>query len=1047
MALKVYKASAGTGKTYRLTLMYLSLLLGSEKHYDPLAFGKILAVTFTNKATGEMKSRILDTLESLARGQSFPMAADLSKETGLCHDVLVSRARIVHKSLLHNYSWFSVSTLDAFFQRVLRSFVMEAGLGSGYLVDTDTEFLLERTARRIIAKIPFDISLRTWFTDLIHDKISRSDSWNAVRLLKHVGHQATRESFRAMGESFAKRLSDRDFLREFIKKNGCIIKDYQDRMALWGKQALEIIYGHGFSTTDFPNKQSSFARYFEKISDPDPNVGNYIPGTRVKEALEGVENVWFNKNSPKGLEKMQSLLMPLLHEILEYYGSHYQEYATAVSVRDQLFQMGLLADVIITMRQIQEENNTLDIGDSTYLLNQLVGDGNTPFIFERIGAFYESFLLDEFQDTSYLQWRNMYPLILNGLSQGADSLIVGDVKQSIYRWRNSDWRILGEQITNDRQLLKQGVDVFTLNTNYRSRKEIIDFVNMLIDRVLNSLSEEIGKKTAASTNLKDSERDYFENMLKHAYAGYRENIPEKEKDGQPGYVQVNTFASEKKEEAKEKVLPALKDLLISLLRRGYKPSDILVLVRSNEDARTISQYFFRYRAEYSEDKPSCPQVVSEEALYLASSPYVGLTIALLRMAHYPQDECNTQTVLRISSEFGKQDIIKDGDFFYRIKILPLPDAFEAIMQRMDWTGSIPAFPYLQELHDTLLQFVGRNSGGAYAFLKWWDERGKEKILATDPPPYAVRLMTIHKAKGLESPVVIVPFCGWPMDSRIGSHVIWTSTTREPFNLLDRLPVVFNDRLLNTYFAHDYFLEYTQRLLDSLNMLYVAVTRPREELYVFLPLTEKKSSGDIACHIAKALFSEDQEKDQVWSSGRQLPLVSSQQADESTGFKMEAYPSADFSDTLKLVYREDDFNYAPGDSPRQWGIILHKALSRIEGPGDIELVLQDLIMEGELSGNKETVMRFTLAIEKTLSDPAVSQWFDGSWTVRNEASILGPLGKLRPDRVMEKEGRTIVLDYKFGQPDPSHRRQMDKYVTVLRRMGYTGVEGHLLYIVP
>lgn len=1047
MALKVYKASAGTGKTYRLTLMYLSLLLGSEKHFDPQTFNRILAVTFTNKATGEMKSRILDTLGSLAQGVSSPMAVDLCRETGLDHKVIVERAQFVHKSLLHHYSWFSVSTLDAFFQRVLRSFILEAGLGSGYSVDTDTDFLLDRTARKIIGKITSDESLRTWFTDLINEKISRSDRWDAVRLLQQVGQQATRESFRAMGESFAKKLSDRDFLRKFIGKNQRIISDYEDRMAAWGKKALEIMHTHGFSPVDFPGRNASFARYFEKITEPGLDTSSFIPGIRVEQAFEGKESVWCNRNSPDGLEKMQALLKPLLQEIMAHYRSHHQEYATAISVREQLPQMGLLADVITTMRQIQEENNTLDIGDSTYILNQLVGDGNTPFIYERTGAFYESFLLDEFQDTSYLQWRNMYPLLLNGLSQGADSLIVGDVKQSIYRWRNSDWRILGEQIATDQQLLKQDVGFFRLDTNHRSRREIVSFVNTLTDSMLESLTEEIRRKTASCANMEDGDRDYFENLIKHAYAGHREKIPEQNNEGKSGYVQVNTFTSVDQEEVTEKALIALKDLLVSLTKRGYDPSDILILVRSRENARTISQYFLRYRLEHPGNETYCPRVVSEDALYLASSPYVSLTIALLRMGHYPHDRCNTETVLRLSAVLGKQGIAEDSDFFNRLRFLPLADAFEIIVQRMDWTRSIEAFPYLQELHDQILQFAGRDSGGTYGFLKWWDERGKDKMLAADPPRDAIRLMTIHKAKGLEAQVVILPFCNWPMDPRVGSHVIWASTPREPFNLLERVPVLYNDRLLHTFFSREYYLEYTQRLLDSMNLLYVAVTRPREELYVFLPFTEKSSVGEISTHIRKVFFSEDQKGDQVWTSGMQLPVDTLGQAAESPGFKMEQYPSADFSRTLKLAYREEEFNYAPGDSPRQWGIVLHKALSRMRELSDIRSVLNDLIIEGELSGNKETITRFTLAIEKTLSDPLVSQWFDGSWNIRNEVSILGPSGKLRPDRVMEKEGRTVILDYKFGKPDLSHRRQMDKYVAVLRRMGYPGVEGHLLYIVP
>lgn len=1047
MALKVYRASAGTGKTYRLTLMYLNLLLGNSARFDPRAFYGILAVTFTNKATDQMKARILNTLESLAAGEASALGNDLCRETGLPFEELVSRAVTVHKTLLHNYSWFSVSTLDAFFQRVLHSFVMEAGLDTGYSVDTDTEYLLDKTARRMITRIPQDDSLRVWFTDLINEKIARSDSWDAFRLLRQVGYQATRESFRTMGEAFAGKISDRDFLRDFIGKYQQIIQDFEQRMATWGTMAQNLISAGGFSAADFPNKDKSFARYFEKISDSHPAVDSFIPGKRVLDALGGTQTVWYNKSSPPGLEKMQQVLMPILGSIQDYYKSHYPLYATAVAIREQLPQMGLLADVITTMRQVQQEDNTLDIGDSTYLLSQLAGDGNTPFIYERIGAGYDSFLLDEFQDTSYLQWKNMYPLLVNGLSQGADSLIVGDVKQAIYRWRNSDWKILGEEIAKDPQLIRQGVDFFSLNTNRRSYREVIGFINLLIDKILGTLSETIREKTAACDNLEEGDRQYFEHLLFNAYLDHTLYTPAGAADDPPGYVRVNTFSSEGEDSVTLKTLSALQDLLVSLLSRGYDPSDILVLVRTRENARIITRHFLQSAVSQNGEGFQLPQVVSDDSLYLASSPAINLVISLLRLAHYRHDACNARAALSILSDFGKPEVMDDREFLDRLRFLPLADAFEAIVQRMDWTGDLEAIPYLQELHDMLLLFAGNDGGGVYAFLNWWKDRGKEKMLSTGLPGQAVRVLTIHKAKGLEARVVIVPFCNWPLDPRTGSQVIWAGTSREPFNQPEQLPVLYNDRLLHTFFVRDYFLEYAQRCLDSLNLLYVAITRAREELYLFLPETDTPSRDDISFHIRKALFQNQAEGDLVWSCGMQQPPARKTVKENDEGFRPRAYPSHDFRESLKLVYREDDFEYAAEDSMRQWGIVLHKALSRLEVEADIARVLEELVMEGELSGNKETVSKYAAIIEKTLSDPQVCPWFDGSWTVRNESSILGPSGKLRPDRVMEKDGKTVILDYKFGKPDPLHHRQMNRYVASLKRMGYKQVEGRLLYFNP
>ena len=1044
MALKVYKASAGTGKTYRLTLMYLSLLLGNASHFDPNAFFRILAVTFTNKATEEMKARILDTLESLAKGNASCFTDDLGRETGLPFDTLVTRAGLVHQNLLHRYSYFSVSTLDAFFQKVLRSFILEAGLSTGYSVDTDTDFLLENTAGQIVQKVPEDHSLRSWFGELIKEKISRADKWDVADLLKQVGRQATRESFRAMGEAFAEKISDREFLKTFIQENRGIIDSFEKNLKKMGEKALALISNNGFTVVDFPYKTASFAGYFQKISALHPPVEAYVPGVRVMEAMAGKESQWYNKNSPEGLQKMQEVLMPVMEEINRYYSVHFKLYVTALAVREQLPQMGLLADVITTMRRIQEENNTLDIGDSTYLLNKLVGDGNTPFIYERMGAGYDSFLLDEFQDTSYLQWQNMYPLLINGLAQGADSLVVGDVKQSIYRWRNSDWRILGEQIAADPLLQTHGVDLYTLRTNWRSKKEIVFFVNDLIENVKNSLNRTIAEKVNGSEGLNEEAKHYLENLLNNAYADFTETVPDPDTNGYSGYVQINTFNAGDSSQAEDKTLNALKDQLITLIKRGYSPSDILILVRSKENARTITNFLLHYEMENPGEAAMLPRVISEDALYLSSSPYVTLAVAVLKLSHYPQDTCNAQTVIRLSEEYGKKDISDDGDFLERLRFMPLADAMEAIIQRMEWTQRQDAIPYLQELHDAMLRFSGRDGGGVFAFLKWWNIRGKETMLTADLPEHAVRLLTIHKAKGLEAPVVMIPFCNWPLDSRAGKSVIWTQTTVEPFNRLEQIPVVYDNKLIHTCFAPDFYLEYSQRILDALNLLYVAVTRPRDELYVYLPFSKNNSKENIAFPVREALPFQTHTDDEFLSYGNPSLTVHSHKK-FSQGYIPEAYPSAGFGDKLKLVYREDAFEYSPSDSMRQWGLVLHKALSRIETVDQVGQVLQELVEGGELSGNRETAEQFTRAIEKTLSDPEISGWFDGSWKVRNEASVLGRFGKLRPDRVMEKKGRTVILDYKFGKPEPSHERQMKKYVEVLQRMGYTSVEGHVLYI--
>ncbi|MFY9364688.1 MAG: UvrD-helicase domain-containing protein, partial [Bacteroidales bacterium] len=990
MALKIYKASAGTGKTYRLTLAYLSLVLGNKNRFDVQSFNRILAVTFTNKATREMKTRILDNLERLARGEDTAMSEALSEETGLERKELIRRAAKVYPFILHNYSRFSITTLDAFFYRVLQSFLLESGFSRGYTVDTDTEYLLERTARRIIARIPDDEHLLSWFKEIIYERLTRSGRWNTARMLKQTGRQAMRESFRGMGESFAGLLSDRNFLKAYMQTYRVVIEGFENSMSVLGQRALDVLEENGFSTFDFPYKNTSFAGYFKKITHPHLPVDAYIPGTRVLEAAEGKESLWFNKSTPEGLLALQPVLLPVLREILECYKTDYRAYATAVAIKEQIPQMGLLADIMTTARQIQEEQGTLDIGDATYLLNRLVGDGNVPFVYEKTGSRYDSFLLDEFQDTSVLQWQNMHPLVRNGLSEGYDSLIVGDVKQSIYRWRNSDWRILGESLEKDAMLAPLGLEAASLHTNFRSAPQIIHFVNELTEGVCQSLTGQLKAKLAQDTFLEQNDRAYMGNLLRAAYKNHEIRGPVKEAgDGdEEGFVQIDALYASDKEEAEEKVLSKLQELLHALLDRGYTPSDILILVRSRTDARTVSRFFLQHG-----DIP----LLTEDSLYTAASPYVNLSIALFTLALFPQDSTTAETVSVLAGAMGKRDSALDPDFLAKLRLLPLPDAFEAVLRHMEWSRATTAFPYLQDLHDCIFDFFTQQGGSTYAFLKWWHERGKEKMLSTDVPHEAIRMMTIHKAKGLEAPVVVIPFCDWALDPRKGENIIWAHAVTSPFDILPLLPVQYNDKLQHTYFAKDYYLEYSQRLLDALNLLYVAITRPQQELYMFLPFTEKNAMDFISGPIREALSvmepSADWKKDFVWRSCGGIPgeekkiVKKAARPEEADSYTLWSYESGDFYKTLQLQ-PDDGFNYAPDDSMRQWGIVLHKALALIYTREDIPAALEALVQEGELSGNPQHIKKMVRVIEEKLNQPEIAEWYDGSWKVRNEPTILG-----------------------------------------------------------
>ncbi len=1035
MALTLYKASAGTGKTYRLTLNYLLLLMGhkNDDRFDPMAFSRILAVTFTNKATEEMKTRILESLEKLMTGQTEdPVWKDVQLVTGLDDDRLQQRAATIHAYILHNYSSFSVSTLDAFFQKVLQSFVVEAGLSLEYSIDLDTPLLLEKTAAEVIDKAARDKALHRRLTGLLQDHVRNADNWDLTKLLKDVGWEITKESFRTYDPAFIDKLSDESFMNTFRSRLYLMERAFERQMQSYGQQGINTLEREGLTAERFPQKSRSFAAYFPKITRPNSAPNDYEPNNYTRSAAAGEDKMW------KGAESFKALLLPVVSETVAYFDAHFTDYCTARILRKELPQMMLVADIYRVMRQLQQQSNTLNISESTYLLSTLVGEGDAPFVYEKTGAFYSSFLLDEFQDTSLLQWKNIRPLLHEGLSKGATSLVVGDVKQSIYRWRNGDWRILGRQIAQDPLLTPYGINTMALSENYRSRYALIDFANHLTEQMIHCV------------RMEDPDTP-----VPQAYDPYLEQWPQNKPPQEEGYAQVMCFENSPIHSADEQTLAALQQLLARLQQRGYAPQDLLILVRRNAEGQAIMNYLMRYRRENPQDD-TCYNLVSSDSLSLDASPHVRLAIAVLQRALYPGDDSIREVVHYLEQVYGPREhpVADDREFLEQLKNVPVSQAFEMIMQRMEWTQTEEALPYLQELHDLLLTFSKNDSSGLYGFCTLWEQKGKEYSLTSEVSVNAIRILTIHKAKGLQAPVVIVPFCDWPVN--LSGEILWAHTDRTPFNELERMPVKYGKELMNTHFAQAYEEEKRQKQMDALNMLYVAVTRPRDELYLFFGSGTRRGKTSIAPYLEQAMHGMTDHPEGPWCFGTEVSrqaICNLHHKEERPGeqtYTLTEYPSGDYRKALHLTYEEEPFAFSEEDSMRQWGIVLHKALSAIECREDVPAVLEQLAREGEIAGNTEALQRYTQSVEEVLSREDVAPWFDGTWTVRNEASLLcaategrGAL-QLRPDRVIEKDGRVVVIDYKFGQEKPAHRRQMDRYVETLRSMGYTRVEGHLLY---
>lgn len=1059
MALEIYEASAGTGKTYRITVTYLSIALGTVDSFNPKAFTRILGVTFTNKATEEMKRRILDTLRSLAAGQPSSYLDDLEQVTGLSKAVICQRAGIVQSHILHQYARFAITTLDAFFQRVIRAFVMEAGLSPGYMVDLDGDALLENTATGLLDSVRENAPLKHVLQDLLAENVNQSKSWDLTGTLVQVGKIVTDESFRLFDRSLINQLSDPAFMKSYMGDLRACVSTFEQKMRDLGRQGQQRLSETGLSPDDFPGRRRSFVHYFWKIANPMAKGKDFQPSKSFLDAYNGADSAWVPKKPSPQLLAARSALEPLVQELGAYYEAQWSLYLSSKLVLDILPQLEVQNDFIKFMRALQAESNALNIQDSVYLLSQLIGDGNAPFVYEKIGASYTSFLLDEFQDTSLLQWINMRPLLAEGLSQGATSMIVGDLKQAIYRWRNSDWRILGQDVLRDPLLTPFQINSHVLNVNRRSRTAIVSFVNDLVGELLKDIAQSLRNTADSLPPVNPSRVEAVLSQVERAYHDFKEE-PSPDLLGKAcGYVQVQCFGQEKGEDededevstepsfsSRQEVLVALQCLLADLQARGYEPSDILILVRSGREGQDIMDYLLSYKRINPQDT-TCYDLISSDSLRLSASPYVVFVIALLRLALFPSDPKNRYVLRHMDALLDQSGVADDQAFLLRLRTLPPTYAFEHIMERMQWAQRTEALPYLQELHNLMIAFSRNRNAGLYAFLRWWDKSGQDKALKSELASRAIRILTIHKAKGLQAPVVIMPFCDEKVD--MGRATLWVRPTSAPLNRLEKIPVPYSKDLLNTEMAVDYLEERTMRFVDALNTFYVGITRPRDELYLLVSNTKLPKGGSqdgrLSYLIARAL---SRMEDTVVGAPLSRADIDASHSGQSVSptYILDTYPSGFFTPVTPLSYSEEPFSFSAQDSARQWGIVLHKAFSRIQTVADVPQVLEGLVAEGELAGNVRTMERYKKAIALALQDPEAAQWFDGSWKVRNEAAILCAQGAFRPDRVIEKQGKTLVVDYKFGQPRPEHKRQVDRYAALLRQMGYPQVEGHVWYIL-
>jgi len=624
--LKVYKASAGSGKTFRLAIEYMKLALTNDTNYR-----HILAVTFTNKATAEMKSRIIGELYKLAKGADSVYMAVLTRELGWQLMQVERQAQLVLKRILHDYSRFSISTIDSFFQRVIKAFNRELGINAAYNVELDEKSILEEAADRMIHSVEDDPKLLEWLDAFASDKIREGKGWNLKKDILRLGNEIYNETFKSLNDTLYEKLNDRSFLREYREKLTKIIAQYENKLKSLGQEGLNVLAMNSLSADDFKSKGSGPAAGFQKMKD----LKFVLNVTTLKSTTELSAWVTASTKEPQKsiLEDVaETKLMPKMQEAVQLVETQSRNYITAKLIVNQLYTLGILVDLRKAVKELCREKGIILISDSGHLLKDVIADSETPFVYEKTGSVYSHFMIDEFQDTSGLQWNNFRPLIGNSLSENNLSMVVGDVKQAIYRWRSGDWRLLAGRLVESFPAF--GLQDEVLDSNWRSHGKVIRFNNTVFRLAPELLQQHIEGEL--------SEAGIAENPVQftipEVYADSVQEVSNKNV-ADLGYVRVR-FLEDKKDNKitnEEMILAELVESVKSLQDKGVKAIEMAILVRQKKEARLIADLFLEQKS-LPENRAYNFDILSGESLYIANSEVIGLIISILTGFLNPDDQ-------------------------------------------------------------------------------------------------------------------------------------------------------------------------------------------------------------------------------------------------------------------------------------------------------------------------------------------------------------------------------------------------------------------------
>ena len=1055
--LVIYRSSAGSGKTFTLVKDYIKLLLRDTENYR-----RILAITFTNKATEEMKNRILGELSQMALDKETDVRSKIEEEfeeefskVGSHVPPIAKRAREAVEKILHNYGRFGVSTLDHFFTRVVRSMARELNLPLKYDIDVDNDRAIDFAVEETYKMLGEDDTLRSWLEEFAYSKIEDNKAWNPDAELKNLGKELFNERFH---QGIGKYQVPLEEFKRFMEVLSNRRDTFSSKMKKLGERGLKIIADHDLEVEDFTRRGAGNAGDFRKLVRGEFSLGK----TFIK--IANGEADWYTKTSPNKDQielAAENGLDMVAQETYQYYLAEYGGYMSAVMLLKNIFAYGILDFLEKKLKDYRTENNLVLLADNAFLMNEFIRDQDAPFVYEKLGTRYSHILIDEFQDTSLYQWNNLLPLIRNSLYENGQVLIVGDEKQSIYRWRGGEMRLLVSGIEEDLAHFKNQTKVENLKDNYRSAKTIVGFNNSFF-------------KTAAELLRQNENLPEGETLIADTYL----NVNQQNTKDTQGYIEVQFFSndSEGGEELswKDKAKNETVKLIRNARKQGFNFGDILILIDRWVMGDEIAQYLVK------NDLP----IISDRTLQVQSSPRVKLLLSALKWLHNTDDKLAKTNLLFLYIDFKEimehsydsifTDIHTDSplfneiipeEFLKNLKVflrLPLYELVESLIIVFGLEGKTDNF-VLRFMEICLEQSAwGRND--LHSFLNWWDKLSEDQTVIMPETDDAIWIMTVHKAKGLERPIVIMPFANFDLRTK-GYSTFWTDKLSEQYDPFKLLPLNFSSKLLETDFSEAYKYELQDGMVERLNNIYVAFTRAETRLYIFLDyhkkLSEPSNIGSLSSLMKAVLVQgpmlpdetqgavahgRGEEAEEIHTWGKESEKEEEKRESSEKVEELSDIISSPINDKIRIRSESNRF-FMLFDNEKsrvlRRGTILHRVFELMDSSHDLDKIINQLLAEGLIQDKQ--VQEIKDIASSFMGRKEFKDWFDGTWEVLSERDIISEGAINRPDKVLIKPNQTVLIDFKTGNKESKHINQIKMYAGLLDIMGYKNVKKFLVYL--